>query len=105
MLEEVTVAAVRLGRVVAAIEDGRLDRQREILHHRLDVVVGQAADGARGTRKERSQRGAPVGARRGLTLDERGLPGLTEDARRDLAAGVAVDAGGIDEEIARDILG
>src|SRR5437660_282910 len=42
--KEVAVAAIGLGRVVAAIEDRLLDREWEVLLHRLDVIVAETAD-------------------------------------------------------------
>ena len=77
--DEVAVAAIRLRRVVAAVEDRLLDDEREVLHHRLHVIVTEAADGPRGAGQQRLQRLSPVGAGTRLGLDEGRFSGLTED--------------------------
>src|SRR5262249_23058183 len=78
--------------------------ERKIFHHRLNIIVAHATDGAGGTGQQRLQRMAAVGARYRLSLDERGFGGFAEDRWSDLAASIAVDACRIDEEIARDVL-
>src|SRR6476620_4444281 len=44
VLNEVAVAAIRLGRGEAAIEDRLFDEERKVLHHALNVVVAPAAN-------------------------------------------------------------
>src|SRR5262245_13085803 len=51
--DEVAVAAIRLRGVVAAVIDRLLDEKREVLHHRLHVVITEAADGSCGAGQER----------------------------------------------------
>ena len=102
--DEVAVAAIRLRGVEAAVVDRLLDDQREVLHHRLRVVVAEAADRPGGAGQERLQRLPPVGAGDRLGLDEGRFGGLAEHRGGDLPARIAVDAGGVHEEIAGDVL-
>ena len=80
----------------AVVVDGRL-----VNVCRDDRVV---TDRRGRTRNERLLRGQQLAFIRRLMEDCRLIADVVEDGRRDEAAGVAVDAGRIDEEIARDIL-
>src|SRR5215831_14772045 len=53
MLDEVAVAAIGLGRIVATIEDWLFDEQRKVLHHRLHIIVTEATNGPCGAGKQR----------------------------------------------------
>jgi hypothetical protein len=102
--DEVAVAAIRLRRVVAAVVHRPLDREREVVHHGLHVVVAETADGPGGARKESLQGDSPVGRCHGLGFDERRVRCLAKHGRGDLPTGVAVDAGRVHEEVAGSIL-
>jgi len=84
-------------------DPNNLDDQREILHHRLHVIVTEAADGPRGTGQQRVQRLSSVGAGTRLGLDEGRFNGLTENRRGNLPTDIAVDTGRVHEEIARHV--
>src|SRR5262245_40577686 len=71
MANKVTVAAIRLRGVVAAVIDRLFDQEREILHHWFHVIIAQATDGAGRTSKQSPERLSSVGAGPRLGLDER----------------------------------
>src|SRR5262249_54432120 len=100
MAHKVAVAAVRFRRVVAAIVDAVLDRQGKIVLHLVGVITADGADRA-GRTGEEGTRGRPsLGIALGLAAHKGKVVRLAERVRRELSAGVTVDAGGIDEEIA-----
>src|SRR5260370_23465691 len=100
---EVAVAAIRLGGVVAAVLDRLFKEEREVPHDRFRVVVTKAADRPGGAGQQGLQRLPPVGAGNRLGFDEGSFAGFTKDRKSDLPTGIAVDAGRIHEEIARDV--
>ena len=105
VLDEVAIAAVGMRRVEAAIMDRRFQDDGKVVHHRLGSIGALAADRAGRAADEGPQRlGTLLGVGR-LPVHEGVVRPLGEHRRRHLAAGVAVDAGGIDEKIAGDILG
>src|SRR5207245_8310728 len=89
-------------RVPAAV-DRSFELHRQVPRRFLRAALG--ADGGGRAAHDRVQGPAPGGIIGGLTLHER-LSGLeaAEDVGRKLAAGVALDAGLIDEQVARSIL-
>src|SRR5262245_32009798 len=99
MLNEIAVAAIGFGRVVAAVENRFLDQERKVVHHRFGIVVSEAADGARWTGQEGVQGAAAVLGRGRLGVYVRRLHGLAKDRRGKLPASIAVDAGRIDKEV------
>ena len=64
-----------------------------------------ATNGAGGTADEGAQGRAPLLRRDGLAVNEGVVGGLGEHGGSELPAGVAIDAGEVHEEIARDVLG
>src|SRR5262249_28647935 len=72
--------------------------------HCLHVISTEAADGPGGAGQESVERLPPVGAGLRLGLDEGRFRRLSEDRRGDLPTGIAVDAGRVHEEVARDVL-
>src|SRR5207244_12816317 len=89
--------------VIAAMMHRPVDRLGEGVARRAQVV---ALDGADGAHRAGDQRQLGAAALRGvgrLAADAGGLAGGSEACRRHPAAGAAIDAAGVDEEIAGDI--
>src|SRR6185369_12914928 len=80
------------------------DEERKVVHDRLRPVCAAMANGACRTADEGVQSAPPVLRAVGLVMDEGVLAGLTKNRRSELTAGIAVDAGRVDEEVAGDIL-
>jgi len=68
-------------------------------------VVLRRADRRRRTRDQRALRREQLLGRLGLVVDGGLIAGIAEHGRRENPAGVAVDAGGVDEEVAGDVVG
>ena len=105
MLDEITVRAERFLRIKATVKHIRIKEQRETGHRLFQarVVTALGADRTHGAGKQRL-----VGLMQTLVtlrLDShRGkLADLLKTAGRQLPAGVAVDAGRVDKEVARHI--
>src|SRR5262249_7354200 len=75
----------------------------EVLHHRLRIVVAQAADRPCGAGQQRPQGLSSLDGGNRLGADIGGVGRLTKNRRSDLATRIAVDAAGIHEEIAGDV--
>ncbi len=105
MLNEVTVGAERLFRVEPAIEHPLVQAQGETRHRRLHsrTIAPFRSDRTDRTSEQGLVRlmDQPIAFR--LTDDRRMLAGLCKTSRGQLPAGVAVDTGGIDIKVARDI--
>src|SRR5579871_2272187 len=102
--DEVAIAAERLRRVHAAVIDVVFDRQREIVEHRAGGVSSMSADGAGRTADEGLEGAVRLLRVGGLELHEGITVGFAEDFGRDLPAGIAINAGRIDEELAGYVL-
>ena len=103
--DEIAGRAVRRLRSQSEVVNGAVDVQRQRGQRVADFPSLRAADGRRRAGHQRDQRVLALG-RRGLPLHE-GEPGPIrprERRRRELPAGVAVDAGRIHEERPRGIL-
>src|SRR5581483_10883168 len=103
MPDEVTRPAERFLRRKAAVVDLVLNLNREVV--RGVASRSLRADGCRGTGHERLQRRSHFPRRLRLTMYERIGGRFGESGRRDLAAGIAIYAGGIHEELAGYVLG
>src|SRR5438445_585670 len=105
MANDIAVRAERLLRVKPVVADIVFNQHREAVsgstHHSL--VGYQGADRAHGTGQERLIGLVTLGLALRLAIDGRVLAILDERLRRQLPAGVAVDAGGVYEEVAIDI--
>ncbi len=104
VLDEVAIAAERLGRVEAAVVDRLFDKDRKIGHHRFAIVVAVIADRAGRAGEQGPQRVAAGGRDVRLAVDVGRVASFREDLRRNLAAGVAIDARRIDEEVAGHVV-
>jgi hypothetical protein len=72
---------------------------------RAAAAVRCATNGSGGTRYECHERAMQFAGISRLVVDA-GLPAvIAEDGRSDLSARVAIDAGGVDEELAGDVFG
>jgi hypothetical protein len=100
MLDEVAAGAERLSRMEAAIVNAWRKRNREIVQNFADSVFVFAADRSGWTRNQRSH--CLALRRRGLRLDsDEGVVILfAESGRRELPAGIAVNATGVYIELA-----
>jgi len=105
MPNEVAVASEGLRRVEAAVRHTVFERQWEILLDSAGVVASRSADGTRRTGEQGARRVTTLGFGLGLRVHGRVFAEVGEGLRRQLATGVAVDAGGIDEELAVGIVG
>src|SRR5262249_33936187 len=103
MANEVAVAAVRLGRVIATVEHGLLDKERKIRHCRLQVMVRQRANRSGRAGEQRMQRTLKTSRRTWLLLYVGRCGSLGEHRRRNLSTRIAVDTRRVDEKIAWDI--
>src|SRR5689334_13309972 len=98
MQDEVAVAAERFRRIEAAIKHVRRERHGKLAGCRGRGALVISPDRCRRARDQRAVCGAQLLAASRLLFDEGELAGLAESSRSKLAAGVAIDAGGIDEE-------
>src|SRR6185503_3732302 len=105
MLDEVAVAAEGFARVEAAVRNAAGDSERELAHGLSDSGFAAGADGAGGTGDQGPQRGAGFIGRARLELHEGIVARVAERGGSELTAGVAIDAGGIDKEAARQVFG
>src|SRR5207237_6839009 len=102
--QEVALRAVRGLAGVAAPLDRPVEAHGKIARRFLRAAL--RSDRCRGTTDDRVQGASPARVVRGLLLDER-LSGLqaAEDFGRELAAGVALDARLVHEQLAWDVFG
>lgn len=103
MQNQVAVSAIGFWRVESAVINRMLDFQREIIHHGLRIVGAKATDGTSRTGEDGMQRRLAIVQTLGLRVNERMVSAFTKNHRRNLTAGIAVDAGRVDEEIAGHI--
>ena len=104
MPKEIAVSPEGLGRIESGIVDSVFEVKRKIFSDSFGVVLPQGSDGTGGT-GEKSLDGMPcflVCVR--LREDEGVVSRVVKSFRRDLATGIAVDAGLIDKEFAGYIL-
>src|SRR4029078_468173 len=81
-----------------------VDVQRERVDADVRIVFSYSADGTGGTSNQGHQGKTRLGFGFRLVIDAALLAVVAKNRRRELAAGVAVDAGRVNEEIAGDIL-
>ena len=105
VLHKIAGAAVRLLRMKATIEDADIEVHREIGNRSAHIVLGSRA--YRGSRagNQRVQCSATGDLIRWLRVHEGEAAGITENLRRKLAAGIAVNAGAVHEEVAGHVFG
>jgi hypothetical protein len=101
-LDQIRRGAVRLLARVAAVMDGAVDALRKSA--RSLGRLPRRADGGGRARDQCHQRAQALGLACRLPAHVGGAAPLGEDRGRQLAAGVAVDAGRVDEQLAGGVL-